>query len=95
MFALTPRAASVLAETLTVRGLPRSSGVRISAGQSNGDGATYHLRLAEGPGPEDDVIEAGAARLFVAPEVAKALEAAILDAESTASGKKLVVRPQR
>jgi Fe-S cluster assembly iron-binding protein IscA len=95
MLALTPRALAVLADTLTERGLPGNVGVRISAGGSNGEGAGYQLRLAEDPAPDDLVIDSGGPRIFVAAEVVEPLEAAILDAQDTPHGRKLIVRHHR
>jgi Fe-S cluster assembly iron-binding protein IscA len=95
MLALTPRALAVLADTLTERGIPGNVGIRISAGGANGDGAAFHLQFADDPAPDDVVIDSGGPRIFVAAEVAKPLEAAIIDAEETALGRKLIVRYHR
>jgi Fe-S cluster assembly iron-binding protein IscA len=97
MLALTPRAAAVLAETRTRRGLPNTGGLRISApaSDSNGDGAAYHLSFVADPGPADVVVEGGTTRVFVAPEVAQPLEWAVLDAEETAYGRRLILRSRR
>jgi Uncharacterized conserved protein len=95
MLALTPRALAVLADAFTERGVPGNVGIRISAGGANGDGAAYQLQFAQDPAPDDVVIDNGGPRIFVAAEVAKPLEAAIIDAEETAQGRKLIVRYHR
>jgi len=95
MLALTPRALAVLSDSLTDRGLPGNVGVRISAGGSNGESAAYQVRFAEDPAPDDLVIDSGGPRIFVAAEVVEPLDSAILDAEETAQGRKLVLRRLR
>lgn len=92
MLALTPRALAVLADKLTERGVPGNVGVRISAGGANGQGAAYQLQFADEPAPDDVVIDSGGPRIFVAAEVARPLDGAIVDAEETPDGRKLIVR---
>lgn len=93
MLTLTPGAAAVLAEARDQNGLSEEVGLRISAGpSSNGQAAAYELRFAAEPNPDDLVVDSGGTRLFVAAEVAQPLETAVLDAQETDQGRKLVLK---
>lgn len=93
MLKLTERAAAVLAETRSENGLPDHAGVRISGGASkNGQSLSYELRFTGEPAPDDIVVTTGPTSLFVAADVAQPLETAVLDAEETTSGEKLVLK---
>lgn len=93
MITLTEGAAAVLEETRAKSGLPDGVAVRISSGASdNGEAAAYKLRFAAEPFPDDLVVGTGTTRVFVAADVAEPLGAAVLDAEETAEGCKLVLR---
>lgn len=95
MLEVTAGAAAVLDDTRTKNGLPDDVAVRISPGGSdNGraQAAGYELRFATKPQDGDVVLDSGSTRVFVAPEVAEPLGAAVLDAEQTAEGPKLVLK---
>jgi Fe-S cluster assembly iron-binding protein IscA len=72
--------------TEAIKGLaeaPGAEGVRISslAQSAVAHGAGLQIALAPGPDPEDAVVEAEGARIFLAPDAALALDDKVLDAE--------------
>jgi Fe-S cluster assembly iron-binding protein IscA len=92
--ALTAGAAAVVAEERRRRGVPVDYAVRISQGRSdNGRGPTYVLRFSAAPRPDDVVVASATVRLFIAPDVIGPLDDAVLDAEDTGEGRRLVLRP--
>ena len=89
MLQITSRAAAVLNEERTQRGIPESFGLRVQEERSN---STSGLRLefAAAPVPGDEVGETDGVQVFIAPEVADALAEQAID---TAEGN-LVLRDQ-
>ncbi len=62
---------------------PGAAGLRISPTPPvEGPGPAFDVELAAGPDTEDDVLEAGGARIFLAPGVADALDDKVLHAEA-------------
>ena len=75
-------------------GVPGEFALRISQGRSDdGQTPTYLLRFSAAPGPDDVVVELPPLRVFIDPEAVGPLDDAVLDAEETASGHRLVFRP--
>jgi len=96
MLTLTPDAVAVLDETRSKSGLPDTVAVRISQKASdNGQAAAYELRFAAEPLPDDLILDAEGTRVFVAAGAAEPLVAAVLDAEETPEGRKLVLKRDR
>jgi Fe-S cluster assembly iron-binding protein IscA len=92
MLTLTDRAAAVLAEARSRSGLSDDVGVRISGESKNGQEPSYRLTFAAEPAPEDLVVHSGVTSLFVAPEVAGQMQAAVLDVNDGGDGITLVLR---
>lgn len=93
MLQVTSSAASVLAGTRAREGLPDHFGVRIFAGATATPDtrSAFQFGFVEQPQPNDQVTEAEGTRVFVAPEVAPALESSVLDAEEAGG---LILTPQ-
>jgi iron-sulfur cluster assembly protein len=79
-------------ETLTARsGLPEQSGGLRIAEQDSG---SFDLELVAGPTPGDDVVEVGAARVYVDERTAFTLADQALDVETTGTGTAFTLTPQ-
>ncbi|UJP39988.1 iron-sulfur cluster assembly accessory protein [Cellulomonas palmilytica] len=91
MLTLTDNARTAV-ETLTARsGLPaESGGLRIE----EQDSGAFDLALVAGPTPGDDVVEAGAARVYVDERTAATLAASQLDVEATGTGTAFTLNAQ-
>ena len=93
MFQLTNRAADALAASRAKNGLGDTIAIRISASESgNGTSAGYQLRFASHPAPDDVVVESAGTKVFLAAELAEPLGAAVLDAEETTEGERLILK---
>ena len=94
MFQVSNNAASLLANARTDQGLPEHVGVRISASPSPDGTNAVNLQLgfAEAPEPGDQITESEGTRVFVAPELADALDHAMLD--TTEDSGKLILTDQ-
>jgi iron-sulfur cluster assembly protein len=83
---------------LTVEGLaaqaelPETGGLRIA--QSEAQGGTYELSLVTAPQDDDQVIDTGAAKVFVEASTADVLASQSLDAELTEQGPGFMLAPQ-
>ena len=93
MLQVTQSAASTLADTRSRIGVPDHFGLRIFRGQTDGRSA-FAFDFTEDPEDGDEVGEIAHIRYFVAPEVAGPLAEAVLDAEPTAEGSQLTLKPQ-
>lgn len=94
MLTVTPGAAAALAEERRRNGVPGEFALRISTGRSDdGQTPTYLLRFSAAPGPDDVVVDSPPLRLFIAPDAVGPLDDAVLDAEESSSGHRLVLRP--
>ncbi|MBI4338256.1 MAG: iron-sulfur cluster assembly accessory protein [Chloroflexi bacterium] len=79
MLALTPKAQEKLHAVLDSNGLPNAS-VRIAAVLGpHGCVHGWKLALEDAPAPQDTVVQAGGVRLLVEPDLAEALEGALID----------------
>jgi Fe-S cluster assembly iron-binding protein IscA len=81
MLTLTEKAADVIHELTSRPSMPANSGLRISPSTENSAGPTLAVYLAEGPAPEDEVVEAREAKVFLEPQVAGELADKVLDAQ--------------
>ncbi|MBT0994111.1 adhesin [Cellulomonas sp. DKR-3] len=91
MLTLTDNARTAV-ETLTARSdLPvETGGLRIAEQESG----AFELALVSGPAPGDDVVEAGAARVYVDERTATTLTDQRLDVEATGTGTAFTLTPQ-
>lgn len=89
MLKVTESAASAIRTIAASTDQAEDSGLRIDADTSADDSYAYAVSLTTGPQPNDAVLESEGARVFVADEVAPALEHKALDAEVDQNGKLL------
>ncbi len=84
MLQVTTNAASALADTRAQRGLPDHYGIRIfgSATATPDMKSAFQFRFVEEPQADDEVTEAEGTRVFLAPEVAPALDNSVLDTKA-------------
>ena len=80
MLALTESAAEVIHKLTTRPGLPADTGLRITPNTDNATGPAFAVSLSHGPDPDDQVIEAREARVYLEPEIAGQLQDKVLDA---------------
>ena len=79
MLQVTARAATILKEARSQRGVPETFGLRVAQPTSNSQ-SPVHLEFTEEPAPGDQVSEANGLRLFVAGEIAEPLTEQAIDA---------------
>ena len=78
MLTITPDAADALRAVLGAK----EGGVRISTGASlNGNGPNLTLEVVPEPEPDDEVVDADGASLYLDPVASDALDGKVLDAE--------------
>ena len=94
MLKVTQAAATQLAEVRESKGLSEAVGIRLYGEPRPAGEAAIALAFAEVPAGDDQVTETAGTRVFVAPEVADALSASILDVQETPEGARLVLTPQ-
>jgi iron-sulfur cluster assembly protein len=82
MLTITSDAADALRAVMGAK----EGGVRIStdAPSPNGNGPHLMLEVVPEPGPEDEVLDAAGARLFLDPVASDALDGKVLDADHEA-----------
>ena len=84
MLTLTPTASTVIENLVAREDAPQSAGLRIDAGAP---GSTdFAVTVAPAPQPGDEVVEAGAARVFLATNASVALDDKVLDAQVNEAG---------
>lgn len=86
MLTLTPDAASAIHTLIDQGEFPEDAALRISTRASENGVPAYALTLEVRPRPEDQIVEAEGARVFVDPQVAPALDDKSLDAHVTSGG---------
>jgi Fe-S cluster assembly iron-binding protein IscA len=91
MLQVTGRAAAVLNEQKSQRGIPESFGLRVQQDRSDST-AGLRLEFTAAPVPGDEVGETEGIRVFVAPDVADVLAEQAID---TSQDSGLVLRQQR
>lgn len=87
---LTHDAATMIADLVHEGALPDGAGLRIAP---RPDHQALAMTLAEAAGPEDVVLEAERARVFLAPDADRRLSGAVLDARRNQSGSAFFVQP--
>ena len=89
MLVLTEAAAEVVKSvTGTPQAPDRTAGLRITqAIPAQGGAGSLELAAAEQPAPDDQVVEASGARVFLDPPAAAYLDDKVLDADVDAEGK--------
>ncbi|GEA87913.1 hypothetical protein [Cellulomonas cellasea] len=92
MLTLTDNARSAVEDLATQAGLPDTGGLRIA--ESTERAGSLELALVAAPTPGDDVVTAGRATVYVAPETTDALADQQLDAEGTDAGAGFRLAPQ-
>ena len=93
MLQVTARAATILKEARSQRGVPETFGLRIAQPTPNSH-CPVHLEFTEAPAPGDLVSETNGLRLFVAAEIAEPLTEQAIDAQAAEPGSDLVLREQ-
>lgn len=91
MLKLSRDAARILSDARTEASVPGSYGLRIFA-EPTADGSNLAVAFAPGPERGDQVTEQDGMPVFVAPDVAKPLDDAVLDVEQTDTGVSLVIK---
>lgn len=87
---LTDDAATMIADLVQQRALPDGAGLRIAPRR---DHRALAMSLAEAAAPEDVVVVADRARVFLAPVADRRLSGAVLDARRNQSGSAFFVQP--
>ena len=65
----------------------RATGLRITPNTDNATGPAFAVSLSHGPDPDDQVIEAREARVYLEPEIAGQLQDKVLDAQVDDQGE--------
>ena len=86
---VTPHAVEVLKRSLALA--PHAAGVRLVARPGLG-GTTVQVELADGAGPGEAEVEADGIRLFIDPELTKAVPNPIVTVET--EHERIAVRPR-
>jgi iron-sulfur cluster assembly protein len=88
MVTITSDAADALRAVLGAK----HGGVRISTGaRANGDGPALTLEVVPEPEPDDEVVDADGAQLYLDPMAVDALDGKVLDAEREADAVRFSV----
>ena len=93
MLQVTDDAVSAFDEILQ-REDARGSAVRLAPVTGDAGKSEIAVQTVEGPREGDAVVEASGLDVFLAEDLVEPLEAAVLDAEETERGTKLVLRAQ-
>lgn len=90
---VTGEAVEVLRRSLEMGGVDTKGGggVRLRGARGLGGGVDIQVELADAPADEESVIETGGVRIFVAPEVTRAMPDAVVAVEP--QHETIVVRP--
>jgi Fe-S cluster assembly iron-binding protein IscA len=87
MLVLTQAAAEVVTSVTSAPQVSDAAGLRISSSEAAPeDPGALQVEAVSGPGPEDQVLEAAGARVFVAPQAASYLDDKVLDAQVDGAG---------
>ena len=92
MLTITPDAADALRAVLG----PKPGGVRISTDgpSNNGGGPSLTLEVVPEPAPDDEVVDAEGAELYLDPVAVDALDGKVLDAQREADAVRFSVLDQ-
>lgn len=77
---VTAHAVEVLKRSLALA--PHAAGVRLIAARGLGGGVTVQVELADGPGPEEEVIESGGVKIFIDAKLTEAVPDPIVTVET-------------
>jgi Fe-S cluster assembly iron-binding protein IscA len=80
MLTLTENASTAVHDLTTSAGLPETGGLRIA--ESDAQSGGFELALVPAPAPEDEVVTAGEATVFLAPGASASLSDLRLDVDS-------------
>jgi Fe-S cluster assembly iron-binding protein IscA len=94
MLQVTDRAVSVFKQVLE-KGDHEGDGIRLVQNQQADGRMTVGVEMIEEAAASDEAAQARGLTVVVAKELAPDLENAVLDAEETATGADLFVRPQQ
>jgi Fe-S cluster assembly iron-binding protein IscA len=94
MLQVTDRAVSVFKQVLE-KGDHEGDLIRLAQNQQADGRTTVGVEMIEEAAPSDEAAQARGLTVVVAKELAPDLENAVLDAEETATGADLFVRPQQ
>jgi Fe-S cluster assembly iron-binding protein IscA len=86
MLALTESAVAAIRDLTSGPELPAAAGLRIAPNTENSSGPAFAASLVPRADPDDQVIDAGEARVFLEPRVAGELGDKVLDAEADENG---------
>jgi Fe-S cluster assembly iron-binding protein IscA len=81
MLTLTDQAADVIHDLTSRPSMPATTGLRISPNTDESGGTALAVYLAEGPAPQDQVVEVQEAKVFLEEQVAGQLDDKVLDAQ--------------
>ncbi len=90
---VTPEAIEVLGRSFELAGIdPDTGGARLRTARGLGGGVSVQIEFASGPGPDEQVVEAGGIRLFVTPELFETVPDPVVAVEP--QHDRVVVRPR-
>ena len=92
MLTITQNAEAAVKALTTEPGMPEAAGLRLALAP---DQSQLELVLVPEPQPGDQTVLGSDARVYVAEEVAPALDGQLLDAVSTADGVGFSLQPQQ
>jgi iron-sulfur cluster assembly protein len=97
VLAITETAATAIKSLASARDQPEDAGVRIAAREDVDVAApgSLELSLADGPAPDDEVIDQQGAHVFVEPRAASYLDDKVLDAYTEGKQVRFTVNDQR
>lgn len=84
MLTLTENAQNVITGIVDGAQAPPTGGIRIS---QDAEGSGLNVAVAEQPEPEDQVVEAAGAKVFLDPQAAVTLDDKVLDAAAQPDGR--------
>ena len=94
MLELTESAAAALENIRRTEGIPESHGTRLTGGLRPGGDLEVRLEFVESPPEADEVTEQSGTEMFIDPEVAEPLAAAVMDVSRGDEGMSFVFRPK-
>lgn len=87
---ITGHAVEVLKRSLALA--PHAAGIRLVAATGLGGGVTVQVELADGPGPDEEVVETDGVKIFVDPKLTEAVPDPIVTVET--EHERIAVRPR-
>jgi Fe-S cluster assembly iron-binding protein IscA len=93
MLQLTPEANGVVRAMREERGIPDEYGLRVYSDSTDDGQQAIRLGFADEPFEGDKVTEDEAARVFVSPDLAEALDDIVIDVDQAGEETRLVLRP--